>query len=63
MDSVKLAEIIYGLAQYEGYNTSFLQTKKIFQTNLKNGNLQTKATIISLKTCLRQFSLHQSKRS
>lgn len=28
MDNKKLAEIIYGLAQYEGYNTSFLQTQK-----------------------------------
>ncbi|MFK4926712.1 Fic family protein [Lactococcus garvieae] len=28
MDNKKLAEIIYCLAQYEGYNTSFLQTRK-----------------------------------
>ncbi|MGL5686157.1 MAG: hypothetical protein ACRCXQ_10235 [Vagococcus fluvialis] len=50
MDNKKLAEIIYGLAQYEGYNTSFLQTQKISQANLKSGSSQMKMTIIFLKT-------------
>ncbi|EKZ0414259.1 hypothetical protein QL855_002589, partial [Enterococcus faecalis] len=33
MNTKKLAELIYSVAQYDGYNTSILQTQKNLSTN------------------------------
>ncbi|XOQ37217.1 MAG: hypothetical protein ACFWTQ_06720 [Lactococcus sp.] len=33
MDNKKLAQLIYSVAQYEGYNTSVLQTQKNLATH------------------------------
>lgn len=49
MNTKKLAELIYSVAQYDGYNTSILQTQKTFLQTRMSGNLPMKQIAIYLK--------------
>ncbi|MGY3712101.1 Fic family protein [Lactococcus petauri] len=65
MDSVKLAKIIYGLAQYEGYNTSFLQTKKNLSSQPEKWEFANESDYFIFEDLLKaiQFASKQEKLS
>ena len=43
MDNKKLAQLIYSVAQYEGYNTSVLQTQKNLSTHKEEWSFSTES--------------------